>query len=85
MIRGSVVKLKGKRGRPRCASAHDPEREHIRYYLSSNDGGRAQMAYIPKRPLPEVEEEIRGWKAFKKTAKELAEANLAKILGEKTR
>jgi hypothetical protein len=85
MIRGSVVKLKGKCGKPNCACAHDPEREHVRYYLSSSQAGRTQMVYIPKKRLPEIEEGIRAWKAFKETAKELAEANLAKILGEKTR
>ena len=85
MIRGSIVKLKGKCGKPNCACAHDPDREHIRYYLSSSEAGRTKMVYIPKKHLPEVEEGIRAWKAFKETAKELAEANLAKILGEKTR
>jgi hypothetical protein len=85
MIRGSVVRLKGKCGKPNCACAHDPGREHIRYYLSSSEGGRTQMVYIPQKRLPEVEEGIRAWKIFKETAKELAEANLAMILGEKTR
>lgn len=85
MIRGSVVKLKGKCGKPNCACAHDPEREHIRYYLSSSQAGRTQMVYIPKRYLPEVEKGIRAWKALKETSKELAEVNLAKILREKTR
>jgi hypothetical protein len=85
IIRGSIVKLKGKCGKPTCACARDQERKHVRYYLSSSEGGRTQMVYIPKKRLPEIEEGIRAWKIFKETAKELAEANLAKILGEKTR
>jgi len=43
------------------------------------------MIYIAKKHLPEVEEGTRAWKTFKEAAKELAEANLAKILGEKRR
>jgi len=85
MVRGSVVKLKGKCGKANCGCARDREREHTRYYLSSSQAGKTQMVYVPKKRLPEVEEGIRAWKTFKETAKELAETNLAEILQEKTR
>ena len=85
MIRGSIVKLKGKCGKTNCACAHDPEREHIRYYLSSSEAGKTQMVYISSKRLPEVEKGIQAWKTFKETAKELAETNLAEIVQEKKR
>lgn len=85
MIRGSIVKLKGKCGKPNCACSHDPEREHIRYYLSVNEAGKTRMIYIPKKRLPEVEDGIRAWKSFKETSKELAEFNLIDTLQEKKR
>jgi hypothetical protein len=85
MIRGSIVKLKGKCGKPNCACSHDPEKEHIRYYLSVNEGGKTRMVYIPKKRLPEIETGIRAWKIFKEVGKELAEINLAETLQEKKR
>jgi len=65
MIRGSIVRLKGKCGKPSCACSQDPEKEHIRYYLSVNEAGKTRMVYISKKRLPEVEEGIRAWKIFK--------------------
>jgi hypothetical protein len=85
MIRGSIVKLKGKCGKLNCACNHDQERGHTRYYLSVNEGGKTRMVYIPKKRLPEIEEGIRAWKAFKEIGKELAEINLAETLQEKKR
>jgi hypothetical protein len=85
MIRGSIVTLKGKCGKPNCACSHDPEREHIRYYLSVNKGGKTRMVYIPKKRLPEIEDGIRAWKTVKEVSKELAELNLASTLKEKKR
>jgi hypothetical protein len=83
MIRGSIVKLKGKCGKPNCACSQDREKEHIRYYLSVNEAGKTRMIYIPKKRLPEVEAGIRAWKSFKKVGKELADINLAMALQEK--
>ena len=85
MIRGSIVRLKGKCGKQNCACSHDPDKEHIRYYLSFNETGKTRMVYIPKKRLPEVEEGIRAWKTFKEVGKELAEVNLALTLREKKR
>ena len=85
MIRGSIVQLKGKCGKPNCACSHDPERGHLRYYLSVNEGGKTRMVYIPKKRLPEIEDAIRAWKTFKDVGKELAEINLAETLQEKKR
>jgi hypothetical protein len=85
MIRGSIVMLKGKCGKPNCACSHDPERGHLRYYLSVNEGGKTRMIYIPKKRLSEIEEGIRAWKNFKEVSKELAEINLAATLQEKKR
>jgi hypothetical protein len=85
MIRGSIVRLKGKCGKPNCVCSHDPEREHIRYYLSVNEAGKTRMVYIPKKQLPGVEDGIRAWKIFKEVGKELAGINLAETLQEKKR
>jgi len=85
MIRGSIVRLKGKCGKLNCACSHDPEREHIRYYLSFNEAGKTRMVYVPKKRIPEVEVGIRAWKTFKKVGKELAGINLAETLQEKKR
>lgn len=85
MIRGSIVQLKGKCGKSNCACSHDPERGHIRYYLSVNESGKTRMVYIPKKRLPEIEDGIRAWKTFKEVGKELAEINLAETLQEKKR
>ncbi len=85
MIRGSIVTLKGKCGKPNCACSHDQERGHIRYYLSVNEGGKTRMVYIPKKRLSEIEDGIRAWKRFKEVGKELAEINLAATLQEKKR
>jgi len=85
MIRGSIVRLKGKCGKPNCACSHDQEREHIRYYLSVNEAGKTRMVYIQKKRLPEIEDGIRAWKTFKEVAKELAEINLSETLQEKKR
>jgi hypothetical protein len=85
MIRGSIVTLKGKCGKPNCICSRDQERAHIRYYLSVNEGGKTRMVYIPKKRLSEVENGIRAWKTFKEVGKELAEFNLAATLQEKKR
>jgi hypothetical protein len=85
MIRGSIVKLKGKCGKPNCACSHDPVKEHIRYYLSYNEEGKTRMIYIPKKRLQDVEAGIRAWKSFKETSKKLAEFNLTETLQEKKR
>ena len=85
LIRGSIVRLKGKCGKPNCACSHDPAKEHIRYYLSFSEAGKTRMIYIPKKRLQAVEAGIRAWKTFKEIAKELAEINLAETLQEKKR
>jgi hypothetical protein len=85
MIRGSIVTLKGKCGKPNCACSHDLGRGHIRYYVSVNEGGKTRMVYIPKKRLSEIEDGIRAWKTFKEVGKELAEINLAETLQEKKR
>ena len=85
MIRGSIVKLKGKCGKPNCACNHEPTKEHIRYYLSYSEAGKTRMIYIPKKQLPEVEDGIRAWKTFKETSKKLAKFNLIETLQEKKR
>lgn len=83
MIRGSIVKLKGKCGKPNCACSHRPEKEHVRYYLSFNEAGKTRMVYIPQERLQSIEAGIHAWKVFKETSKEIAEINLTKTLEEK--
>ena len=85
MIRGAIVKLKGKCGKPNCACNLEPAKEHIRYYLSYSEAGKTRMIYIPKKQLPEVEDGIRAWKTFKETSKKLAKFNLIETLQEKKR
>lgn len=85
MIRGSLVKQKAACGKPNCICARDPDRRHIRYFLSYSEKGKTRMVYIAKRKVPELIKALEAWRAFKEKSKELASANLREFLREKRR
>ena len=83
LIRGSIVKLKSKCGKSNCACSIDPDKEHIRYYLSYSEYGKTNMVYIPRKHLNAVEEGIHAWKSFKEASRKLAKINTVELLREK--
>ena len=80
LIRGSIVKLKSKCGKSNCACSSDPEKQHIRYYLSYSESGKTNMVYIPRKFLSAVEAGIQSWKAFIEAGRELAKINMVELL-----
>jgi hypothetical protein len=83
LIRGSIVKLKSKCGKSNCACSDDPDKRHIRFYLSYSEAGKTNMVYIPRKHLHAVEQGIQAWKSFNEASKELAKVNMDQLLREK--
>ena len=76
MLRGSLVKLKGKCGKPNCGCAQDPSKRHTRYYLSYSEKGKTRMIYISRDRIEQVREAVDAWKSFKELGEEIALGNL---------
>jgi hypothetical protein len=55
LMRGSIVQLRRRCGKPNCACATDPEARHGGSYLSVHLSGRTQTLYL----RPEDEERVR--------------------------
>lgn len=79
VIQGSLVTLKGPCGKPSCACARHPDRQHLRYYLSWTEAGRTRMLYIPATRLRAFRRGTQAWRQFKQRAQRLARLN-AQIL-----
>ena len=85
MIRGTLVELRCRCGRPGCACADDPSRKHTKYYLSFSEAGKTRMVYIPKAQVGRIREAIDAWRRFKESGKQLSEANLQELLRRNTK
>lgn len=85
MLRGSLVKLKGKCGKPNCGCAQDPSRRHTRYYLSYSEKGKTRMVYVSRGRVEQVSEAVDAWKRFKELGEEIALKNLKEFKKGKKR
>jgi len=85
MLRGSLVQIKGRCGKPNCVCARDPSRKHTRYYLSYSEKGKTQMVYLPKKKVAEVRKATEAWKRFKEISEEITRKNLKEFKMEKKR
>lgn len=57
IVRGSLVEMRRKCGKKRCACASDPEARHCSLYLGISIGGKRRMIYIPA----DWEQRLREW------------------------
>jgi hypothetical protein len=85
MVRGSLVEIRGRCGKPTCACAHDRTRGHLRHYLSFAEGGRTRMVYLRKEEVGRVRRGIGAWRRFRTLSKEVAMSNLGELLRREQR